>query len=180
MTQEQIDYCRGKARVVVINTTWEKAPWADVLYACDSAWWNQYGGVPGFEGLKYSQDDCALVYPTVRHIASVDAPGLSLNRAIIHQGGNGGYQAINLVVHFGVKRIILLGYDMKPGPDGQHHHHAAHPAGMNNPNASNYERWIEMYKTMEPDLNRAGVSIVNCSLDTALDCFPRARLEEVL
>ena len=144
------------------------------------SWWNQYGGVPGFEGLKYTQDDCALVYPTVRHIESVDKPGLSLSRATIHQGGNGGYQAINLAVHFGVARIILLGYDMKNGPDGQRHHHPDHPKNMNNPNSGNYARWIEMYKTMEPDLNRAGVEVINCSLDTALDCFPRARLEEVL
>ncbi len=136
-------------------------------------------GVLRFEGLKYTQDD-SVVFPTVRHIESVDKPGLSFNRAIIHQGANGGYQAINLAVHFGVTRIILLGYDMQNGPDGQRHHHPDHPANMNNPSPSNYERWMVMFETLGPDLSRAGVDIVNCSLDTALECFPKARLEDVL
>ncbi len=136
--------------------------------------------MPRFEGLKYTQDDCASVYPTVRHIASVDKSGLSFNRAIIHQGGNGGYQAINLAVHFGAKRIILLGYDMKDGPEGQKHHHAAHPKGMNNPNAGNYERWLECYETLGPDLKRAGVTVINCTENSALDCFPRMALTDAL
>ncbi len=110
----------------------------------------------------------------------VNKPGLSLNRAIIHEGANSGYQAINLAVHFGVRRILLLGYDMKLGPDGQSHHHPPHPHGMPNPKPSEFKRWIKNFGTMGPDLDRAGVEVTNCSLDTALDCFPKARLEEVL
>ncbi len=144
------------------------------------SWWNQYGGVPSFEGLKYSQDDSALVYPTVRHIASVDKPGLSFNRALIHQGANGGYQAINLAVHFGVTRIILLGYDMKNGPDGQIHHHPDHPGNMNNPSPSNYERWMVMFETLGPDLSRAGVEVINSTPGSALKCFPFMPLEKAL
>ncbi len=151
-----------------------------MLYACDFVWWQQCAGLPRFEGLKYTQDDCALIYPTITYIRSVNKPGLSLNRAIIHQGANGGYQAINLAVHFGAKRIILLGYDMKSGPDGQMHHHAAHPKPMNNPSAGNFARWIKAFGTMEPDLNRAGVEVINCTENSALDCFPKARLEDVL
>ncbi len=166
--------------MVVTNTTWEKAPWADLLYACDSKWWNQYGGVPGFDGLKYTQDDCAMIHPKVAYIESVDRPGLSFDRSVIHQGGNSGYQAINLAVHFGVKRIILLGYDMKDGPGGQAHHHPDHPKGMNNPNPGNYARWIQCYDTLGPDLKRAGVELINCTENSALECFPMAKLEEVL
>ncbi len=36
LTQSQVDYCRGKARVAVVNNNWEKAPWADVLYGADA------------------------------------------------------------------------------------------------------------------------------------------------
>ena len=151
-----------------------------MLYACDASWWNQYAGVPRFEGLKYTQDECALVYPTVTYVESAGLPGLSLDRKIIHEGSNGGYQAINLAVHFGAKRIILLGYDMKNGPDGQIHHHGDHPRGMNNPGPGLYSDWIEKYGTMELDLNRAGVEIINCTPGSALECFPMAKLEDVL
>ena len=151
-----------------------------MLYACDATWWNQYAGVPRFEGLKYTQDDGALVYPTVTYIKSKSGPGLSFDRSVIHQGSNSGYQAINLAVHFGAARIILLGYDMQNGPEGQTHHHGDHPKGMNSPCPGLYADWIEKFGTMEPDLKRAGIEVVNCSLDSALDCFPKARLEEVL
>ncbi len=180
MTQQQVDYCRGKARVIVINTTWEKAPWADLLYACDFTWWQEYGGLPHFEGLKYTQDDCALVFPTITYVRSVNKPGLSFNRAIIHQGANSGYQAINLAVHFGVKRIILLGYDMQNGEDGECHHHGPHPGDMPNPKPAEYKRWKKNFGTMEPDLKRAGVEVVNCTPNSALRCFPTANLEDVL
>ena len=120
------------------------------------------------------------MYSSVRYIESIDEPGLSSLRARIHQGANSGYQAINLAVHFGAKRIILLGYDMKSGPGGELHHHPDHPTGMNNPDAGNYARWIKNFATMEPDLNRAGVEVINCTPGSALECFPRAHLEDVL
>ncbi len=151
-----------------------------MLYACDFTWWKQYGGVPKFEGLRYTQDDGARVFPWLDYIESVDKPGLSFNRAIIHQGANSGYQAINLAVHFAVKRILLLGYDMKNGPDGQIHHHGDHPKGMSNPGSALYPRWVKNYETMVPDLKRAGVEVINCTPGSELKCFPMAKLEEVL
>ncbi len=151
-----------------------------MLYACDATWWNQYAGVPHFEGLKYTQDDCALVYPTVTYIKSKVAAGLSFDRSIIHQGSNSGYQAINLAVHFGATRIILLGYDMQNGPEGQIHHHGDHPKGLNNPSGGLFTAWLENYVTMVPDLKRAGIDVINCTPGSALKCFPAAKLEEVL
>ena len=53
-------------------------------------------------------------------------------------------------------------------------------ASMNNPSLANYQRWMVMFETLGPDLSRAGVEVINCSLDTALDCFPKAKLEDVL
>ncbi len=166
--------------MVVINTSWEKAPWADVLYACDALWWKKYEGVPGFEGLKYTQDDGALVYPTMTYIESVDKPGLSFDRSVIHQGGNSGYQAMNLAFHLGAKRIVLIGYDMKLGAGGAKHWHSTHPTGLNNPDAVSLKRWGPNFAALAADLKRAGVEVINCSLDTALTSFPRARLEDVL
>jgi len=35
---------------IVVNTTYQMAPWADVLYACDAKWWAWQQGAPGFRG----------------------------------------------------------------------------------------------------------------------------------
>lgn len=95
-------------------------------------------------------------------------------------GGNSGYQALNLAAQLGFKRIILLGYDMKPGPNGELHHHGDHPEPLNNPDSIKFEHWREGFKTTLPDLKRAGISVINCTRDTALDCFPKVNLRHAL
>ncbi|HCZ48509.1 MAG TPA: hypothetical protein DCZ11_05850, partial [Gammaproteobacteria bacterium] len=55
-------------------------------------------------------------------------PGLSASPLRIHQGGNSGYQALNLAVLLGAERVILLGYDMHGG-----HWHGRHGGRLNNP-----------------------------------------------
>lgn len=43
LTRADVNYCRGKARVLAINDNYRIAPWADWLYACDGRWWDVYG-----------------------------------------------------------------------------------------------------------------------------------------
>jgi hypothetical protein len=97
---------------------------------------------------------------------------------LIHFGSNSGYQAINLAVHFGVSRILLLGFDMQVAPDGRKHWFGNHPGNMNN--NSPYGLFIEKFGTLPPDLKKAGVEVVNCSRVTALECFQRMTIEEAL
>ena len=60
-------------------------------------------------------------YPAIRMIENTGSDGLEPRPTGVRTGGSDGYQAINLAFHFGVKRIVLLGYDMKFGADGQVH-----------------------------------------------------------
>jgi hypothetical protein len=86
---------------------------------------------------------------------------------------------VNLAMLLGAKRIVLLGYDMKAGARGKKHHHPDH-AGRNPTGAAQFKGWVAAFATMAPDLAKAGVEILNCSRETALDMFPRAKLEDVL
>lgn len=80
---------------------------------------------------------------------------------------------------FGAKRIVLLGYDMKQGPNGEKHWHPDHTHGSN-PGKGQFDGWLKRYRTLPPDLEKAGVDVLNCTPNSALDCFPMARLEDVL
>lgn len=104
--------------------------------------------------------------------------GLSFDPEYIHTGGNSAYQAVNVAVLLGVARVILLGLDLKYGAGGKKHWHEDHPD--RNPSESQFKMWIENFRGTLPDLARAGVDVVNCSRDTALDCFSMAALEDVL
>jgi len=186
LTQEQVDQCRGKASVIVINNNYKLAPWADHLYACDQNWWQWYENDPdllNFKGKKWSQDK-AWDEETRSHIeqkhnvtflVSESSPGLSLKQGIIHQGSNSGYQAINLAYHLGAKQIILLGYDMQQ-TGGNVRWHGDHP----NKGRPNYNKFAKFFTELANDVQKAGIEVVNCTTQTALTCFPRQSLDEVL
>ena len=123
-----------------------------------------------FDGLKVTQDQRAADEFSLLRVPSVDEPGLSASPLRIHQGGNSGYQALNLAVLLGSERIILLGYDMHGG-----HWHGRHGGRLNNPEPGNFARWIAAFRTV-----RAPVPVINCTPGSALDVFPLANLETVL
>lgn len=175
LTREDVEYVRGKARVIVINSTVDLAPWADVLYACDGRWWHWRKGAPEFQGMKYSIDIQASRYD-VTVLKSTGVEGLELRPHALRTGKNSGYQAINLAVHFGADRIVLLGYDMQPGPNGEEHHHPDHP----NRSRSPYPSFRAQFPALVAPLQALGIEVVNCTRQTALTCFPQAALEAVL
>ena len=102
-----------------------------------------------------------------------------MDPGLLHTGNNSGYQAIGLAVLLGAARILLLGYDMSR-TGGKSHHHGDHPSGLNNPTGEQLQRYAAAFETLPPDLDRLGIECINCSRETALTCFPRARIEDVL
>ncbi|MEX2642144.1 MAG: hypothetical protein WD270_01740 [Acetobacterales bacterium] len=174
-----VDRLRGRCRVIAVNNAFQAAPWADLLYACDVKWWERYR--PDFAGLKVTQDARVLqLRDDVLRVPSERGAGLSLDPLRIRQGGNGGYQALNLAVHLSGGPVWLLGFDMKPDARGRRHWHDDHPRGLNNPDARCFADWIENYRTTVPDLQRAGVAVFNASPGSALDAFPFRDIEELL
>ena len=150
-----------------------------MLYACDEEWWARWidDVRETFSGELWTQSPVAERRFGVRRVAGSSKPGLSRDPEKIHTGGNSGYQAINLVYHFGVKRIVLIGFDMQRR-NGRTHWHGNHPGSMNK--ASPYKSWVKRFGVLAQDLKQEGVEVVNCSEHTALDCFPTARIEDVL
>lgn len=179
LTQADMNYCHDSpCHVIVVNDAWRLAPWADVLYACDLRWIEHYRGVPEFMGQKWTTDPVAAQRYKWNWIVGEWGNGLSLDPRKIHYGHNSGYQALNLaVVRFNAKKIILLGYDMK-SVNGKQHFFGDHPEGVARP--SPYSQFIKNFRTTLPDLKHAGVEVVNCTIDSALDCFKIGELRKVL
>lgn len=173
LTQADVDYVRDRAHVIAVNDSYRLAPWADVLYACDSKWWfwNWAKGAKDFAGLKFALDPGARRYPGVQVLRNTGDKGLELDPTGLRAGRNSGYQAINLAVHFGARRVILLGYDMRGG-----HWHSGHPDGSAPP----FSICLARFETLAGPLMKAGVEVVNCSPRTALKTFPCVALREAL
>ena len=99
-------------------------------------------------------------------------------RGEIGGGGNGGFQALNLVAQFGARRIILLGYDYNA--DKRIHHHGPHPAGLRNPDAKLFSEWLPHLVAAAPVLAARGIEVVNCSPTSSLTAFPKADLSDIV
>lgn len=159
---------------MAINETWRLAPWADALYACDQEWWDKRAPTPDeFNGLRIVGDgdrpECLS--------ANVDAKvhRLILDGDTIGSGGNGGFQAMEIAIRCGSQFIILTGVDCHGG-----HWHPDHANGMRNPRATTFAGWVSAFNTAAKQIKRHGVTVINCSRDTVLTCFPRMTMEQAL
>lgn len=168
---------RTGGRVIVVNTSYRMAPWADVLYACDTKWWDEsidaVRRTTAAELWTQSKDAAR------RHGLQLinGRRGKGLGRDAVHYGGNSGYQAVNLAYLWGAKRIVLLGYDMQhTGRKG--HWHGDHPwkLGVKPP----VRDWIPRFSVMAEGLVAEGVEVINATRETALTCFARQAIELAL
>lgn len=163
-------------RVIAVNTTFRRAPWADVLYACDAPWWRVYHQevATTFKGQRWTQDPAAARLFPLELIPSVRGKGLGKRPGLIHQGGNGGYQAINLAYQAGAKKMVLLGFDMQGS-----HWHGKYTNGLPNTAPHLFEEWIKSFDALAADLEEEGVEVMNCSPSSRLTCFPLGELQKV-
>jgi len=177
LTVEDVEFVRGKARVIAINNAVELASDAFALYAADRKWIDRFDGVPSFKGLKYSIESHDT---TTRHdwhvMRNTGFLGLETEANGLRTGFNSGFQSLNLAYHMGARRCLLLGYDMQVAADGRDHFFGSHPDGAVSP----YQQMIEAFASIVQPLKDAGVSVVNCTPGSALKCFPMARLQDVL
>lgn len=160
-------------RVIAINNSYKLAPWADMLYAADKDWWLMNKGAPDFGGYKVTCEENA--YDDVLQLQIGAMTGFDPRANVLCTGGNSGYQAICVAVHAGCKKILLCGFDMKPG-----HWHGPHKPPLRETNPSQYATWIERFRTLAQPLADLGVEVINCTPGSALDAFPHGVLADEL
>jgi len=173
LTREDVQYVRGRGRVIVVNRSYELAPWADVLYAADADWWSNTPEASSFAGERWAASVGGPL-ERVRRVRVVSAAGLSRDPSCLVSGGHSGYQAIGFALLRGAARIVLLGYDMQC-TRGLTHWHGDHPRPLQN--QTNFANRIRRMRQLALDLAAAGVECINCTRETALPFFKRSTLE---
>ncbi len=172
----------GLVRVIAINAAIRLAPWADARFAHHSADWQRPEDaaiLAAFAGLRYAIEPGAAAHgATVLRMSG--ATGLEVADAgAVRHGQNGGYQALGVAVHLGVKRAILLGYDMRRSGDERrgrlHFYECKGTAGP-----VEFRRWIANFDSLVAPLKAIGVEVVNASRASDLKVFPRVELEAAL
>lgn len=145
------------------NTTFRACPWADVLYALDRAWWDKH------------LDEARQVFAGLLVSPQKVQGGERVVNWVPRDRTNSGAMALVLAAYWGVRRIVMLGYDCQH-TGGRTHWHGSHPQGLRD--AHGVENWPAQFGAIVGRLS--GVEVVNASRVSALRMFRRATLEEAL
>lgn len=172
-----IDLLRGR-RVIAINCAYKLGDWFDALFFADCRWLHSHGkGLLDWAGLKVTTCPQHINKPGIKVMKKRNSPhGLTTDPSLLGWNLSSGACAINLAVHFGVRRIVLLGYDMKK-TDGRCNWHEDYGV---NPKKNPYDRFRQPFVAIAADLDKMKVECLNASPDSALEVFKRVRLEDVL
>jgi hypothetical protein len=172
--------------VITINTAFKRFPNATALYWCDEPWASRnekdlktHACKLRFTG-KHNADnyiikniktvgDATVLKRTGEH-------GIDTNSDYV-RGNNSGSHVINLLANMKVNKIILLGFDMRMvGRDMHWHKEDVHqPAPHIYPNL-----FIPCMASMAPIVKSMGIDVVNCCVDSALDCFRKQSFEDFM
>lgn len=175
-----LEAVRNRAKVFVIKSSLKLAPWADALYGADLGWWvaNKLD-VDQFIGWKFCP--CPRIchaYKGVR-LVKLQSRAMVLTKNIgtvgcglETGGGHSGFQAINLAVQFGAKRIVLVGFDMTLS--GGAHWHKDY-RGIAKPDAKRVKSWREEMDACASQFKQLGVEVLNASPVSALTAYPKIK-----
>ncbi len=167
VAEQNVELLRGR-RVIVINSTWRRVPFADYLFYGDPRWWDEYGRdvLAEFRGQIVSVDprDNHRVLRLQKKLA--DVSGLSDDPTSVMMTRTSTAGAINMAVHLGCSDIVSLGVDNGPSADGRTHHHAPHPW---NQRISCWDVQAREFEIVAASLKERGIPLINASPGTKLD-----------
>jgi hypothetical protein len=192
LNQADVDYCISRGwRRICCNDAFLLDPYADVLTFFDDHWHHWHA-----EELTQFQGKYIIAWKKVQPARGVTIRFVKHRRGLLSfdpstvMGRNTGQVALNIAYLFGVKRILLLGYDMRSvnGKYNWHdrHRHEGGPHSSWIPRRSRelpeerYKfRFIPAMEQTGKALIRKGVEILNCTTDSALTAFPFVALADV-
>lgn len=172
---------RDRIHVIAIKVAVDLCPWAEVCYGCDAAWWVDRKGLPKYAGLKLFHGNAAKQFPNLHRVdIEMAKDAILVDEPLkLGNGGNSGFQAINLAVQFGATDIILVGFDCHER-GGVHWYGRNTWLNANNPMGTNYNRWLKGFGLIRQELSKMGVTVINASAETEIKCFPRGPLHKTM
>lgn len=173
-------------RVIAINCSMATWPDADFGIFADPRFRQEYKGlISGFQGqvISFLPIDFSLIRGGAHIMRRVHSkpndpkPAIVMDRDSLYIDRTTTQSAINLAVHLGVSRIVLLGVDMSRDGAGRSHHHKPHP-WPTKPDA--WAIQMDQLRKTEPILASLGIDVVNCSLKSLIGWWPKRAFADVI
>jgi hypothetical protein len=172
---QNLELIRDK-KVIAINSSYLAVPWAQYVVFADMRWFLHHRkALMNFTGKVVSCSSAANGPPPVLNVIRKTSLGLATDTHTLMVKNTTLTAGINLAVHLGVSKIVLLGIDQKAGPDGKIHHHPPHPWKVT---ANCWSRQQTDLPKVAEDLARLNIECVNASPGSALTLWPIVNLED--
>lgn len=141
-----------------VGNAFQLALQAAFIAASDAAWWRSY---------PQAKRDCPLYcMATVPDVERVRIPGMA-------SAVNSGVLSLEVAKLHGATTILLLGFDMHGS-----HYFGKYANGLRNTTPGQRLQHHKQYAYWARSNPR--IRVLNCTEGSALECFPRARLDDCL
>lgn len=177
---------RPHARVLVANGGYTLIPWADVLMCTDRRWLAAHQGeLAGYVGPMIvvtqprvvTQPDPRMVLLHRKFIGDAKSDPFA-RRDTLYEGYNSTTTCISTAILRGARRIILLGVDLSPGKDGRRRTYDESKDNVTQAR-QRYLRQVAHITAQSIWVKRKGITVLNCSPRSGLQCYPYARWEDI-
>lgn len=169
-----------------INAAYLLGDWIDWIFFGDTGFFLKHKiALSEYPGLKISSTPAVVKFPWVRFLKkdTKKTSGITDNPMAVSWNQNSGAAAISIARHTGAKQIVLLGFDMKLNESKQHWHNVyssnTRERGKK-PVKLPFERHLKGFPSIAADAKRMGIEILNASHDSAIDCFERVNIKDLL
>ena len=178
------------------NDAYQLGDWVDVCYWGDYGWWElfwrdevlvkegrQRHTIPGllrYPGLCVTCNPACLDKDERVHVLEKRPVGIYVQQYRVGWNFNTGISAINLAALFGASRIILLGFDMKHSETGESNWHKNLKDKPSPDCFRKFMKFARLYAAPQMKERFPGVEVLNATPGSALELFPKAKLEDVL
>lgn len=180
---QNIELLKG-CRVIAINSSYLTVPWANILWFSDARWYNHHRlthmkELMSFKGRQITNAPAIRGPNLLSMVRSSPPPYIDLRPTHVVNQRTSLHGALNLCWHFDVKRIVLLGADMSRDKAGISHHHEPHPWKNEDGNKC-WDKQMEHLKMTAPLLAEKGIEVINTSLVSRIDWWPKEPLETAI
>ncbi len=203
ITQEIVDKVRSKElsldsfspylksihnkHIIGVNMSYQLGNWVDMVFFGDMCFYrgnkNELLQFPGmkitcrhdFKSGKYKSQKIRYIQKDGNK-----PDGITIKKNKVSWNLNSGAAAINLAVQLGVKKIILLGFDMDITNKWQHWHDAYNRGVITNMDSLPFERHLRCFPAIKNDLDGLGIEIINCSPNSVINSFKKKNINEIL
>lgn len=193
-----LERLRGRVHAVAVNATASALPWCEVAVTHDASHLTErFRGYPGrvVAGLPLAALEARGRLEGYELRRRLVTDRLSEVDDVLHSGGHtSAHTALNYASLLRPRRVVLFGIDLTDfwGPD-EYWHRSMDPYNRRRfeglETRPTFDRWHEyrsrklgnapaVFASTVPQLERAGIEVLNASPDSALTCFPRMSPDE--